>query len=127
MRNPERIDNFLRLLGEEWKKQGTDLRFTQFMFNSGFDINNDLNGSLYYWEEDEILQFFPDINPIEYLYWGTQGKDGKQPLTFVLIKDLATDHLRAILANVSQIGDLHKETIINELKQRENGKITTGI
>jgi hypothetical protein len=29
--------------------------------------------------------------------WGTRGKDGKQPLKFVVLKDMTTDHIEAIL------------------------------
>lgn len=32
----------------------------------------------------------------EMLLWGTRGKDGKQPLTYKLLKDCASDHLREI-------------------------------
>lgn len=118
MRAEERIDNFLRILGEEWKKQGVDLRFTQFLYNNGM---NGLGGHEYYLEEEDILaKGFPDVEPREYLFWGSYGKDGKQPLKRVLIKDLATDHIEAILANVPSIAVKHKETMINELKRREN-------
>jgi hypothetical protein len=33
------------------------------------------------------------------LLWGTRGKADDEPLTFRPIKDLSTEHLRAILAN----------------------------
>lgn len=32
------------------------------------------------------------------LYWGTYGKCGTQPLQYVLLKDMTTDHIKAILA-----------------------------
>jgi len=117
MRNPDRIDNFLRLLGEEWKKQGTDLRFTQFLFNNGID---NLGGMLYHLEESELLeQAFPDIQPREYLYWGTYGKNGYQPLQRKLIKDLDTDHIRAILDTQHLLTDNYIKIFNDELKLRK--------
>jgi hypothetical protein len=113
MRDANRIDNFLRLLGEEWHKQGEDLRFTQFMFNNDL---SDFNGFLYHMEEHKVLEkFFPDINPREYTYWGTYGKSGKDPIKFILVKDLETDHIQAILTTVPSIKPSLKETLQNEL------------
>lgn len=33
----------------------------------------------------------------ESLYWGTYGKDGDQPLKWVLLKDMSNDHIQAII------------------------------
>ena len=33
----------------------------------------------------------------EVVTWGTRGKDGRQPLTWIKLKDLADDHIQAIL------------------------------
>lgn len=125
MRPTERIDNFLRILGKEWKKQGSDLRFTQFLYNNGM---TGLGGVEYYVEEDDILnKGFPDVEPREYLFWGTRGINGNEILKYTLIKDLDTDHIEAILANVKSIAPLHKETMEKELKSRKNGTFTKGI
>ena len=63
MRNPERIDLFLQLLGEEWKRQGTDLRFIQFLFNNGI-VNTD---KLHHMEEIQVLTHaFPEIPKEKY-------------------------------------------------------------
>lgn len=114
----QRIDNFLRLLGEQWKKQGTDLRFTQFLYNNGME---GLGGPEYYLEEDVILRRgFPDIKPREYLYWGSYGVNGDEPLKHTLIKDMHSDHIRAVLANVKNLDPLYKETMENELNHRKN-------
>jgi len=116
MRPEERIDNFLRILGDEWKKQGVDLRFCQFLFNNG--IRN-TGGYLYYWEENSILLLLkPDISPREYLFWGTYGKDGKQPFTYKLIKDLDTDHIKNIL-ETQVLNKAYMEAFQDELKLRE--------
>jgi len=33
----------------------------------------------------------------EKVTWGTYGKDGKGPLTWVLVKDMDTEHLKAVI------------------------------
>lgn len=33
----------------------------------------------------------------EYCAWGTRGKDGSEPLHWVKVKDLSTEHIKAIL------------------------------
>jgi hypothetical protein len=54
------------------------------------------------------------------LLWGSYGKDGKQPLTWRPIRMLETDHLLAILANVTFKSPLDPSllVIIEILKQR---------
>lgn len=51
--------------------------------------------------------------------WGTRGKDGKQPLTYVLLKDLTTEHIEAILDTQSHIADYVRKIFLNELSFRE--------
>lgn len=115
MRPEERIDNFLRILGEEWKRQGVDLRFTQFLINNGIE---DL-GILYNFEENEFIETaFPHIPPREYMFWGTRGISGDQPLTYIVVKDLETDHIQAILANIKVMWPEIRACLENELKLR---------
>jgi hypothetical protein len=115
MRAEIRIDIFLKHLGETWKKDGVDLRFTQFLFNRGI-INTD---NLYYIEEYELLaKFFPEISPREYLTWGTRGKDNKQELKYKLIKDLSNDHLKNIIETQDHLSKGFKELLEQELEYR---------
>ena len=51
--------------------------------------------------------------------WGTRGKDGKQPLTYVPLKDLTTEHIEAILDTQSHISDYIRKIFLNELSIRE--------
>lgn len=54
------------------------------------------------------------------LLWGTRGKDGKQPVKYVPLNSLETDHLESILKNCSSyITDPHLFTIVYILKQRK--------
>lgn len=52
-------------------------------------------------ENNTILEVF------DRLLWGHRGKDGKQSLTYLPIKDLELEHLKAIKKNCKEIGSLH--------------------
>ncbi len=54
----------------------------------------------------------------DFTVWGTRGKDGMQPLTYVPIKALDTEHIQAILATQQQIRTELKDIFINELEYR---------
>ena len=123
MRPEERIDIFCKILADEWKRQGSDLRFTQFLINNGINMSNGTS-DLYYMEEDDFLQkVFPDIIPAKYYVWGTRGKDGKQPLKFIPIKDLETSHIEAILDDYEnkklRLWGKYVEVFQNELANRK--------
>lgn len=49
--------------------------------------------------------------------WGTRGKDGKQPLTWVPLCDLTTDHIIAIL-ETQELADYVIELMEKELEYR---------
>ena len=49
--------------------------------------------------------------------WGTRGKDGNQPLTWVPLCDLATDHIYAIL-ETQKLADYVTELMEKELEYR---------
>ena len=118
MRDINRIDNFLKLLGEEWKRQSPDLRFGQFF------ENNVGTQSIYHMEEHQILfEYFPNIPKREYITWGTRGKDGKQPVKRLYIKDLEIDHINAILKTQKQLGQEMIDIFNNELNYRRLLKV----
>lgn len=52
MRDPNRIDNFLKELGKVWKEKVPDWRFGQIMFNFFSSIDEDP----FFWEEDKFLE-----------------------------------------------------------------------
>ena len=117
MRDEKRIDIFLKVLGDEWKRQSPDLRFGQFL------INHIGNEDIYNYEESELLfKFFPDIPKREYVTWGTCGKDGKQPLKRVLIKNLEIDNSNNIL-KTQKLSPILIDVFKNELKLRRKLKI----
>lgn len=51
MRDPNRIDPFLKELGEIWKTQCPDWRFGQFIYNVVLDT-----GDPFYLEDDKMLE-----------------------------------------------------------------------
>ena len=52
------------------------------------------------------------------LIWGTYGKEGNNPLTWVKLIDCETDHLKAILLNCKKIGVLYSHVIETILFER---------
>jgi len=57
-------------------------------------------------------------NVREVVKWGTYGKDGNQPLTHILLKDMSTEHIEACLENVPSMHPAYKESFKEELKLR---------
>jgi len=47
--------------------------------------------------------------------WGTRGKDGRQPLTYVPLKDLTTDHIEAILETQTHIQEHIRKIFLDEI------------
>jgi hypothetical protein len=56
------------------------------------------------------------------MHWGTRGKDGKQPLTYIPLKDMTTDHIEACLATQYQMVSCYRQAMENELLYRK-GKL----
>lgn len=50
--------------------------------------------------------------------WGTRGKDGRQPLKYVPLKDLDTDHIEAILDTQHQIPSFIRDQFLLEMEFR---------
>ena len=54
MRNPERIDRILALIGKAWKSS-PDMRFFQLLTAMGLD------GDLFYYEDDDLEQWLKKV------------------------------------------------------------------
>jgi len=52
------------------------------------------------------------------LAWGTYGKNGDLPLTYILLKDMETDHIQACLDNVQAMYPQVRNAMQNELEFR---------
>ena len=70
------------------------------------------------YEELSVYDDAPHVEIREAFKWGTRGKDGKQPLKFVPLKDLTTEHIEAILDTQSHIADYVRKLFISELNFR---------
>lgn len=72
---------------------------------------------------DEIHHCVWDDEPFDKvrtaLEWGTYGKKGDQPLSYVRLCDMETDHIRAVLDTAKSIAPQFKEAMITELEYRQ--------
>lgn len=60
-----------------------------------------------------------DFNHIRSAFcWGTRGLDGRQPLKYVPLKDLNTDHIEAILDTQDQVPQFIRDQFFLELEFR---------
>lgn len=54
-----------------------------------------------------------------YLEWGTNGPDGDQPLTYVFLKDLSTDHLKKLVDSYIPLSHVYHNHFNKELLSRQ--------
>ena len=54
----------------------------------------------------------------EVFKWGTRGKDGRQPLKYVPLKDLTTEHIEAILKTQDHIPQYIRNIFLDEMIYR---------
>lgn len=66
-----------------------------------------------------IYSDYPHELQRKYFFWGTRGKDGKQPLTWVAVKDMTTEHIEAVIETQDRIAPEIKELFLNELAYRK--------
>ena len=52
--------------------------------------------------------------------WGTRGKDGKQPMTWVALCNLETSHIKLIIETQRQVPDYLLNIFKQELEWRKN-------
>lgn len=111
------LENYERI--RKYWKSNYDLRFPQVLVNLGIIPN--YQGFWYYIEEVEILLKL-GVEPREFLFWGRNyDKDmNKLPKTeYLLIKDMNTDHIQAIIDGKWCISGIHYETFLKELERRK--------
>jgi hypothetical protein len=56
----------------------------------------------------------------EVFCWGTRGKDGKSPVTYIPLSQLETSHIEAIINTQTHISKWVKDLLFSELKFRQN-------
>ena len=140
MRNPERIEYYLSLIKtiqsnrHKWSsideedyvkiitywKNNPDQRLGQMLYNLRY-----MDDSLYYKECYEILHEKLDIPYRDLLYWkrSYNERNEKIPTEHVLIKDLDTDHIKAIIIGVLdkkfiKPSKVYWDTLCNEIYNR---------
>lgn len=58
----------------------------------------------------------------DWMAWGTRGRSGKEPLKFVLLKDMTDEHIEAVLETQDHISNFYRNEFKNELKFRKKHK-----
>lgn len=69
-------------------------------------------------EELSVLLSDPHEEIRAAFHWGTRGKDGKESLRWVALKDLDTDHIQAILDTQPHISDWVRNIMSVEMNYR---------
>lgn len=96
----------------------TDANGKEYMVDGGLDyLRRNLHDDAPY----EELSVYDDASYAlirEVFKWGTRGKDGKQPLTYVPLKDLTTEHIEAILETQTHIQEHIRKIFLDELSFR---------
>lgn len=72
--------------------------------------NDQINLSLWLDMPHEVLR--------EQVTWGNRGVDGKQPLAYLPIAQMSTEHIEAVIANVPNIYPAMLQVMIDELEWR---------
>lgn len=57
-------------------------------------------------------------------HWGTRGKEGREPLRWVALKDMDTDHIQAVLDTQTHIADWVRDIMNVEINYRYGSNIS---
>ena len=96
----------------------TDANGNEYMIDGGLDYVRCSD-----WGDEKLLLVtLEDPHELvrEECVWGTYGVDGDQPLTYKKLCDMTTDHIEAVLKNVSAINPAIKTAMQNELEYRND-------
>lgn len=103
-------------------KTYVDKNGLEYMVDGGCDyLRRNVHDSAPY----EELSVYADCNFETFrqeMKWGTRGKDGKQPLTYISLKSLAVDHIQAILDTQHHISPWVRDGLQQELRYRLDSK-----
>jgi hypothetical protein len=95
-----------------------DANGKEYMVDGGLDyLRRNVHDDAPY-EELSVYDDAPYALIREVFKWGTRGKGGRQPLTFVPLKDLTNDHIEAILETQIHISERIRKLFISELTFR---------
>ena len=95
----------------------TDANGKEYMVDGGNDyIRRSANGD----EEDMVVTTEDSFEVVRQACdWGTYGINGDQPLKYVTVAEMETDHIKAVLQNVKFINSSIKTTMEHELEYRK--------
>ena len=97
----------------------TDANGLEYMVDGGLDyLRRNVHDDAPY---QELSVYADDPHELirEVFKWGTRGKDGNQPLKYVPLKDLTSDHIEAILETQAHISGHIQNIFLDELSFRE--------
>ena len=73
-----------------------------------------------FWNKKAFLRRLKGNHVRDWMKWGTYGKEGDQPLKYVILKDMSDEHIKAILRTQPHIkGHFYEKQFNKELKRRE--------
>lgn len=123
------IDNILvrwnkmfHIFSKSWQ-HNPDLRLSQALVNS--NVMPNFSGFWYYLEDETTMISTSILEPRDIIFWGQNyDKDfNRLPETnYILIKNMNTDHIQAIINQNPGMNPKYIEYFNNELKLRENDK-----
>ena len=117
MRSIKRIEPFMNWITKQWQKN-PDQRFGQMLINLGL-----VEDSIVTWNCGIDSYDFSHEAKREIYTWGTFNKDYESEREDKFIKDLDTDHIKAILETQTHIKDTDIEQILkDELQFRSNNE-----
>jgi len=94
----------------------TDANGREYMVDGGLDyVRRSAHG-----DETDLTVTLDDPHVVvrEALTWGTRGPNSDQPLTYVKLSDMESDHIQACLKNVPGMYPQFRTAMENELKHR---------
>lgn len=85
----------LKVIKDYWNIN-PDQRLVQVLINLDI-IDTNTSYLKYHLEETDYLIENGFVKPEKILFWGTYGKDGKQPLKYIPLDDMDSGHIEAVL------------------------------
>jgi hypothetical protein len=94
-----------------------DANGKEYMLDGGLDyVRSSANGDEQYLT---VYQDDPHVDIRRYVKWGTYGKSGDEPLKYVAIADMSTQHLQACLDTVKTMRPALRYVMQKELEYRD--------
>lgn len=78
-----------------------------------------LGGEIEGWENLCVYSDDPHEEKRGTFYWGSRGKDGNQPTEWLLLKDMETSHIEAIIDTQRFIPEHIRDMFIDEIEYRK--------